>query len=117
MEKTSRQLWADTEKWIGANPKACEALEKAANLITDNGDAVPMQFLAELARYNNVFGEATMHRLVGMFAGLEFAEGEYAIPNGVIAGVSRVLKKRDSTLNIRTAHSKLDDMGVPDALI
>lgn len=117
MEKTPRQLWNDTEKWISANPKACEAFEKAANVITDNGDAVPMQFLAELARYNNVLGEATMHRLVNMFAGLEFAGGDYAIPNAVIAGVSRVLKKRDSTLNIRTSRSKLDDLGVPDALI
>lgn len=117
MEQTPKQLWNDVEKWVKANPKAFSAIKSAAGAITDSGEQVPMQFLAELVRYNNVLGENLMHRLVNMLSGVDFAAGDYALPNAVVAGVSRVLKKQDSTLNIRISHSKLDETEVPDALV
>lgn len=115
--QTSEQMWRETGRWIAANPKAFAAVEMAASAISDAGEQVPMQFVMEMLRYNGVFGERLMHRLVSLLSGVRFADGKYAVPNGVVAGVSRVLKARDETLNIRTAASKLDEMGVPDAIL
>lgn len=112
MEKTPKQLWKDTVNWVKANPVPFKALGMAAGIISDAGEQVPMQFICEVARYNNVLGPKTMHRLIDVLSGVSFAKGEYAIPNAVVAGVARLLKKEDPTLNIRTAHSKLDDAGV-----
>lgn len=114
--QTAEQMWNDVKKWVESNPTAYKAFESAAEAITDNGKQVPMQFVIELARYNNVLGEELMHKLVRMLSGVTFADGKYAIPNAVVAGVSRVMKARDGSLNIRTVASKLDERGVPDAL-
>lgn len=117
MEKTSNQLWNDVSKWVESNPTAMDAIGDAASAISDTGRQVPMQFVMELVRYNNVLGEGLMHSLVRKLSGIDFADGEYAIPNAVIAGVSRVLKARNPELNIRTSQSKLDERTVPDALL
>lgn len=115
--QTSEQMWRETGRWIAANPKAFAAVERAAAEITDAGEHVPMQFVMEMLRYNGLFGEELMHRLVRLLSGITLADGKYAVPNGIVAGVSRVLKARDETLNIRTAASKLDEKGVPDAIL
>lgn len=115
--QTSEQMWRETERWIAANPKAFAAVKRAAAEITDAGEQVPMQFVMEMLRYNGLFGEELMHRLVRLLSGITLADGKYAVPNGIVAGVSRVLKARDETLNIRTAASKLDEKGVPDAIL
>lgn len=115
--QTSEQMWRETERWIAANPKAFAAVKRAAAEITDAGEQVPMQFVMEMLRYNGLFGEELMHRLVRLLSGITLADGKYAVPNGIVAGVSRVLKARDETLNIRTAASKLDEKEVPDAIL
>lgn len=118
MEMTPRQQWNQTLRWVDDNPDAYRALLLAAESISDERKPTPMRFLLEFLRYNGVFGKDLMHKLVDQLSGVEFADGEYKIPNAVAPGVARLIKRDMSGHDGFETHlsaSKLDKVGVPIA--
>lgn len=91
--KTKRQLVEETEDWVEKNPKAYTALVEASKVISDTGNDTPFKFLAEIIRYNKVFGKAALDEIIDVLDGIEFAKGEYAVPNQIVSGLARRISK------------------------
>ena len=91
--KTKRQLVEETEEWVRKNPMAYAALVDAAKAISNAGEDTPFKFLAEIVRYNKVFGKAALDEIIDVLDGIEFAKGEYAVPNQIVSGLARRISK------------------------
>lgn len=91
--KTKRQLVEETEDWVEKNPKAYTALVEASKVISNTGNDTPFKFLAEIIRYNKVFGKAALDEIIDVLDGIEFAKGEYAVPNQIVSGLARRISK------------------------
>lgn len=91
--KTKRQLVEETEGWVEKNPQAYTALVEASKVISNTGNDTPFKFLAEIIRYNKVFGKAALDEIIDVLDGIEFAKGEYAVPNQIVSGLARRISK------------------------
>lgn len=89
MRRTKQELEEATNEWIRLNRTAFLNLKDAVALLSSRGKPTPYKFLMELMRYNGTLGADTLHSLVDLFSGTEFAKGGHAIPNEVTAGVAR----------------------------
>lgn len=92
-EKTKKQLVFETDEWIRKNPKAYTALVEASKVISNTGNDTPFKFLAEIIRYNKVLGKAALDEIIDVLDGIEFAKGEYAVPNQIVSGLARRISK------------------------
>ena len=106
--KTAEQLWESTEKWVDENPQAYAALLRATAAISSRGIETPMKFCTELLRYNSVMGSDLMHYLVDTLSGIGFADGEFAIPNEIVPGVSRMISAHGYPVKLRA--SRMDEV-------
>ncbi|MBR3226858.1 MAG: hypothetical protein IKF78_16210 [Atopobiaceae bacterium] len=91
--KTKKQLVEETEDWVEKNPMAYIALVEASKVISNTGNDTPFKFLAEIIRYNKVFGKAALDEIIDVLDGIEFAKGEYAVPNQIVSGLARRISK------------------------
>ena len=71
-----------------------------------DGDAVMKT--TELLRYNSVMGSDLMHYLVDTLSGIGFADGEFAIPNEIVPGVSRMISAHGYPVKLRA--SRMDEV-------
>lgn len=99
--KTSEELWEETERWVDENPEAYHAMLRATAAISSHGIETPMKFVAEMLRYNSVMGADLMHDLVDTLSGISFAKGEFALPNEIVPGVSRMISAYGYPVKLR----------------
>ena len=91
--KTKRQLVEETEEWVEKNPMAYTALVEASKVISNTGNDTPFKFLAEIIRYSKVLGKDALGEIISILDGIEFAKGEYAVPNQIVSGLARRISK------------------------
>lgn len=116
MGKTKKELVQETCDWIGKNPKAYHALLQAAKTITDSGNETPFKFLTELLRYNSVLGRDVINEVVDLLSDIQFAKGEYAIPNEIVSGIARKIAKDMEGYGGFRANFKKSVFDEPDAV-